>query len=148
MEREDPLERLEREERERREGKKGGKDLKTIVVVLAVVAVALGGVLVSQVLRTNKYSGLVKELNIEKDSLTKQFEALQADYAELTSDYDSINFALDSSREEINQLVERLKTTDATNRTMMRKYQAELGTLRSIMRNYIGQIDSLNTLNH
>lgn len=148
MEREDPLERLEREERERRERRGGGKNLKTIVVVLAVVAVALGGVLVSQILRTNKYSGLVRELNIEKDSLTKQFEALQADYAELTSDYDSINFALDSSREEINQLVERLKTTDATNRSMMRKYQAELGTLRNIMRNYIGQIDSLNTLNH
>jgi hypothetical protein len=30
----------------------------------------------------------------------------------------------------------------------MRKYEKELGTLRSIMRNYITQIDSLNTLNH
>ena len=30
----------------------------------------------------------------------------------------------------------------------MRQYEKELGTLRSIMRNYIVQIDSLNTLNH
>ena len=30
----------------------------------------------------------------------------------------------------------------------MRQYEKELGTLKSIMRNYIVQIDSLNTLNH
>ena len=30
----------------------------------------------------------------------------------------------------------------------MRQYEKELGTLRSIMKNYIVQIDSLNTLNH
>ena len=30
----------------------------------------------------------------------------------------------------------------------MRKYEKELGTLRTIMRHYVTQIDSLNTLNH
>ncbi len=44
-------------------------------------------------------------------------------------------------------LIERIKKTEATNRTKMRQYERELGTLRSIMRNYIVQIDSLNTLN-
>jgi myosin heavy subunit len=55
---------------------------------------------------------------------------------------------LDSSREEVAQLVDRIKNTEATNRAKMRQYEKELGTLRSIMRNYITQIDSLNTLNH
>jgi hypothetical protein len=50
--------------------------------------------------------------------------------------------------EEVAQLVERIKKTEATNRAQIRKYEKELGTLRSIMRNYITQIDSLNTLNH
>jgi hypothetical protein len=72
---------------------------------------------------------------------------LQNDYASLSSDYDSINSQLDSSREEVSQLIERIKKTEATNRSLMRKYEKELGTLRSIMRNYIVQIDSLNTLN-
>lgn len=45
-------------------------------------------------------------------------------------------------------LVERVRTTEATNRTKIRQYERELGTLRSIMRGYIEQIDSLNTLNH
>ena len=73
--------------------------------------------------------------------------ALQQDYDNLSSDYEAINSQLDSSREEVSQLVERIKQTDATNRAKMRQYEKELGTLRSIMRNYIVQIDSLNTLN-
>ena len=75
-------------------------------------------------------------------------ENLQSDYASLSSDYDSINSQLDTSRAEVANLIERIKKTDATNRAKMRQYEKELGTLRSIMRNYIVQIDSLNTLNH
>lgn len=45
-------------------------------------------------------------------------------------------------------LIEQIQKTEATNRTKMRQYEKELGTLRSIMRGYITQIDSLNTLNH
>jgi hypothetical protein len=72
---------------------------------------------------------------------------LQNDYASLSSDYDTINSQLDSSREEVSQLIERIKKTDAANRSKMRQYEKELGTLRSIMKSYIVQIDSLNTLN-
>ncbi len=92
-------------------------------------------------------SSLVNELNLEKEELTSQMIALQNDYATLSSDYDMINSQLDSSREEVSQLIERIKKTEATNRSKMRQYEKELGTLRSIMRNYIVQIDSLNTLN-
>ena len=84
----------------------------------------------------------------EKDALTEQMITLQNEYATLSSDNDMINAQLDSSREEVSQLIERIKKTEATNRIMIRKYEKELGTLRSIMRNYIEQIDSLNTLNH
>ena len=44
--------------------------------------------------------------------------------------------------------MERVKKTEATNRAKIRQYQKELGTLRTIMKSYIVQIDSLNTLNH
>jgi hypothetical protein len=90
---------------------------------------------------------LVKTLTLDKENLTQEMIALQNDYASLSSDYDTINSQLDSSREEVSQLIERLKKTEATNRSKMRQYERELGTLRSIMKNYIVQIDSLNTLN-
>ena len=92
-------------------------------------------------------SSLVNELTIDKEELTQQMIDLQNDYASLSSDYDSINSQLDSSREEVSQLIERIKKTDAANRSKMRQYEKELGTLRSIMKSYIVQIDSLNTLN-
>ena len=94
-----------------------------------------------------EYLYLDKELTIDKEELTAQMVELQNDYATLSSDYDTINSQLDSSREEVSQLIERIQKTEATNRSKMRQYEKELGTLRSIMRNYIVQIDSLNTLN-
>lgn len=120
------------------------KNMKTVVVALAVVAAVLAGVLAY--IWWQK-SSLINELNIEKEELTAQMIDLQNDYATLSSDYDTINSQLDSSREEVSQLIERIKKTEATNRSMIRKYEKELGTLRSIMRSYIVQIDSLNTLN-
>ncbi|MCQ2157413.1 MAG: hypothetical protein MJY53_03370 [Bacteroidales bacterium] len=140
MEREDPLERIERERRER--GENGG--LKRTMYILAAVAAVL---LVALIVVWLREHSLVSELQIEKQDLTEQIVSLQSDYESLSSDYDAINMQLDSSREEVAQLIERIKETDATNRTKMRQYEKELGTLRSIMRNYIVQIDSLNNLN-
>ncbi len=139
---EDPLERLDREERERKER---NTDLRKVMYVLIGVAALLAGALAYIWIQK---SSLVKELEVEKEDLTEQIVALQGDYANLSSEYDTINSQLDSSREEVAQLVERIKKTEATNRAQIRKYEKELGTLRSIMRNYITQIDSLNTLNH
>ena len=141
MEREDPLERLERKERE----KESNGALKTVMIIMIVAAVALVAALAYTLVNKNK---LVGELNEDKAQLTEQIEALQSDYENLSSDYDTINAQLDSSRMEIAQLVDRVKKTEATDRAKMRQYEKELGTLRTIMRSYIVQIDSLNTLNH
>ncbi len=120
------------------------KKMKTAMICLSVVVAVLAGVLAYVWWQK---SSLIDDLNIEKEELTAQMIDLQNDYASLSSDYDSINSQLDSSREEVSQLIERIKKTEATNRSMIRKYERELGTLRSIMRNYIVQIDSLNTAN-
>lgn len=138
---EDPI--MERRAREAEARKNNG--LKTAMWVLAGVAVLLAAGLAY--IWSSK-SSLVKDLNQEKEELTQQMMTLKSDYDSLSSDYDSINTQLDSSREEVNQLIERIKKTDATNRYKMRQYEKELGTLRSIMKSYIVQIDSLNTLNH
>ncbi len=124
-------------------GSQNGK-LKTVVYVMVAVAVILAAALAYIWFER---TSLVNDLKVEKEDLTAQMIALQNDYATLSSDYDTINSQLDSSREEVSQLIERIKKTDATNRAKMRQYEKELGTLRSIMRSYIVQIDSLNILN-
>ena len=138
---EDPLERIEREEREKK-NRNGG--LKTATIILAVAALALGGALAWV---WSQKSGLVNELEDEKTELTQQLLNLQNDFENLNSDYENINSQLDTSREQVALLIEKLSKTEATNRAKIRQYEKELGTLRSIMRGYIVQIDSLNTLN-
>ncbi|MBO8486053.1 MAG: hypothetical protein IAB78_06475 [Bacteroidetes bacterium] len=126
------------------ENKTQDGNLKKIMYALVAVAVVLAAALAYIWFER---TSLVNDLNLEKEDLTAQMIALQNDYASLSSDYDSINSQLDSSREEVSQLIDRIRKTDATNRAKIRQYEKELGTLRSIMRNYIVQIDSLNTLN-
>lgn len=140
METDNIMERRERESQLARE-----KKLKRTMWILVVVAVALVAVLGYV---WSQKSSLSSELEDEKRDLTEQMESLQNDYATLSSDYDNINSQLDTSRAEVADLLERIKKTNATNRAKMRQYEKELGTLRSIMRNYIVQIDSLNSLNH
>ena len=118
---EDPLERIEREEREK---KNRNGSLKTATIILAVAALALGGALAW--------------IWSQKSSLVNELEG---------DDYESINSQLDTSREQVALLIDKLSKTEATNRAKIRQYEKELGTLRSIMRGYIVQIDSLNTLN-
>ena len=137
---EDPLERIAREERER----KANKGPRTLMIILAAVAVALGCVLGYMLYQRN---ALVKDLETEKAELAQQMVSLQQDFNSLNSDYESINHQLDTSREQVAMLIDKLSKTEATNRAKIRQYEKELGTLRSIMKGYIVQIDSLNTLN-
>jgi len=123
---------------------KSKNPLKTIVIILSVVAIILLGVLAWV---TIDRGSLIKELNVEKDQLTTQIVELQSDYSELSTDNDTLQSDLNREKEKLRQLVVRVKETNAANRAQIRKYQKEVGTLRTIMKHYIVQIDSLNTLN-
>ena len=136
---EDPLERIEREEREKK-----NSGLKSAMYVLAAVAALLAAAL--GFLLWQK-SGQVHELEEEKADLTEQMVALKSDFDSLSSDYENINSQLDTSRQQVELLIEKLQKTEATNRSKIRQYEKELGTLRTIMKGYIHDIDSLNTLN-
>ncbi|MFA7252217.1 MAG: hypothetical protein WC056_08725, partial [Bacteroidales bacterium] len=120
------------------------KNLKTIIIVLASVAALLVGALIWVWIDR---SGMIKDLNLEKEELTQQTIQLRSEYDALSSTNDTLNLRLTEEREKIDLLIERINKTEATNRTRIREYEKELGTLRSIMRSYIHQIDSLNTLN-
>lgn len=118
--------------------------LRKIAVALGIAAILLGGVLAYVWISKNN---IVKDLNIEKADLTQEMMELREEYAELQTANDTLNANLEIEREKVDQLIERFQQTEATNRAQIRQYEKELGTLRSIMRHYIVQIDSLNNLN-
>jgi hypothetical protein len=72
---------------------------------------------------------------------------IRIQYDDLQTSNDTLNAQLEMEKEKVELMIEKIKKTEATNRTRIREYEKELGTLRDVMRNYIQQIDSLNTLN-
>ncbi len=120
------------------------KVLKTLIGVLAAVAVVLAGAL----------GYIWYNLSQEKKALTEEMALLKSDYdglskeyEGLSSSYDEVTVQLDSSRMVVTELLDRIQKTNAANRAQMRRYEKELGTLRSVMKTYVVQIDSLHTLN-
>ena len=121
-----------------------GKSMRIAAIALGVIAAALAVVLGVMMVRKN---ALVKDLNIDKQNLTNELIALHGDYEALSTNNAALNDSLNVEKEKVEQLIVRLQKTEATNRAKIRQYEQELGTLRSIMKGYIRQIDSLNTLN-
>jgi|SRR5574344_793643 hypothetical protein len=122
----------------------GKNPFKILTISLGIVSIILLAVFIYVWIDRNS---MINDLTMEKDQLTVQLGELQTDYSVLSSSNDSLNVQLDREREKVEQLIERVKKTEATNRSKMRQYEKELGTLRSIMKHYIVQIDSLNVLN-
>ena len=136
---------LEFEQRYNKKEKAEKNDqMRKLVIVLGAIAAALLVVLLVMWINNSK---LVHDLNGEKADLTNELVELQGEYETLNTTNKAINDSLAVEKEKVGQLIERLQKTEATNRTKMRQYEKELGTLRTIMKGYIHQIDSLNTLN-
>jgi hypothetical protein len=120
------------------------KNLKLIIGILAAAAVILCGVLFYV---WHDRNAIIGQLTIEKGDLTEEVTQLKTDYATLSSSNDTLNQQLMVERSKVDQLVEKIKQTESGNKLQLLRYEREIGTLRNIMRSYIKQIDSLNTLN-
>ncbi len=120
------------------------KNFKVLIGALSGVVLVLVALLIYVWVDRN---AMINDLTVDKETLTAEMEQLQEDYSNLSTTNDTLNNELMVEREKVAQLLERVKKTEANNRAKLRKYEKELGTLRAIMRGYIKQIDSLNTLN-
>jgi uncharacterized protein YcbK (DUF882 family) len=116
-------------------------------IALGAVGVVLLVVSVLYFVQNREMTAIVENLNEEKTILTEEYQNLMVNYDSLYSDNDTLNLMLEVERERISQLVEEIKTIKATNTAKIREFQKELTTLRSVLRNYIVQIDSLNLRN-
>ena len=107
------------------------KNFKVLIGALAGVIVVLVGVLIYVWVDRNS---MINDLTVDKETLTAEMVQLQEDYSNLSSTNDTLNNELMLEREKVAQLLEKVKQTEANNRARLRKYEKELGTLRSIMR--------------
>ncbi len=116
----------------------------TIIVILAVILAALS------ILYFNIHRQQQEEydlLMVDRDSIKSNLSHLMDDFDNLQITNDSISENLGIERGRADSLMERLTQERSWNYAKIKKYEKEIGTMRTIMRGYLRQIDSLNTLN-
>ncbi|MBO4874308.1 MAG: hypothetical protein J5542_03230 [Bacteroidales bacterium] len=125
----------------------------TTKVLIGMVSVMLVAVIVLGYLlyKTSKEKDQIvvenTETTNERDKIKAEFSNLLDQYNGLETSNDSLNAEINGRKQEIVMLIEELDKTKNWAAGMKKKYEEELGTLRSIMKHYVYQIDSLNTLN-
>ena len=122
-----------------------------ITVVLAVILAIAAYFIFRQHKEMEEFKTRV-EMEKERDALEREYAdlALQYDQYEggkLLINNDSLVEKLDAEKMKVQRLLEELRTVKSTNSARINELKKELATLRNVMRNYIIQIDSLNSLN-
>ena len=111
-----------------------------VIIILAVVLAALS-ILYFNIHRQQQRD--YELLRIDRDSI-------QSDLGHLIEEYDNLQISNDTMAlklEEANKLMEELKRERSWNLAKIKQYEKEVGTLRTVMKGYLRQIDSLNQLN-
>ena len=127
--------------------KQNDRAYKVIIILLLVILVGLGYLYIVQQQKTEQKIAELNQVSNEKEALTFQYQSLLDDYEGLETTNDSISAQLSTEKERIKELMSALRSTKVQNRYEIDKYKKELKTLRDIMKGFIHQIDSLNTLN-
>jgi len=120
-----------------------GKNIAWLVAAIAVLAVGLAIIIFFYFDQKNKMVEMEFILTEEKDSLARELQNLIFEYDTLKTSNDSLNLKLEEEQNKIKMLL-RVQASNAQKITL---YKKELSTLRQVMKSYIVQIDSLNTLN-
>jgi len=120
---------------------------KSAPIAMIFTTVILAGALIFLVVmyfdQRSKMVEMETVLTQEKDSLANELRLMVHGYDTLKTDNDTLQANLDKERKRIVQLL----SINASNVQLIKKYRSEITTMRAIMKSYIVQIDSLNTIN-
>ena len=119
------------------------------IIIIAAVAAAVIITLAALLVRSNsQMDEMTQVFAEERQQLVTDYQDLSVAYEEVHSDNDSLDNLVSQQRARVEQLTEELKTLKASNARRIKELQGELTTLRTVMRSFISQIDSLNASNN
>ena len=118
--------------------------LTALIVVLTMVLVVIGYLYYDEHVESIE---IQQQLNAEKDSIALNLQEIMFEYDVLETDNEALQAKLDEEQEKATKLYDELKQVRQVSYAKIKEYQRELGTLRSIMRDMVVEIDSLNNLN-
>ena len=115
-----------------------------VIIILSVILVAISAL----------YFGIHRQQMLDNELLRADRDSIQNDLGRLMEDYDnlhvandSISASLDIERGRADSLMNQLRKERRWSLAKIKQYEKEVGTLRTVMRGYLHQIDSLNSLN-
>lgn len=131
------------------------KDSKgTVLIILIIALVALLGVsaflLWTNQQQKTEIKEIVEMMEFEKEQLEDEYEefAVQFDgYQSNEIHNDSLVALLTQEQQRVQDLLEELRITKATNARRIAELKKELATVREVMVSYVQQIDSLDRAN-
>ncbi|RUT77724.1 hypothetical protein [Ancylomarina longa] len=120
------------------------KIYKGVLIGLGAILLIVAGMYFMEHRENKRYIG---EITTEKLSLENELKLLSQDYDSLQTSNDTLNVQLKMEQGKISELLERMKVFRNNSYAEINKYKRELGTLKGVLKDYIVQIDSLNTRN-
>ena len=134
------------------EKKQKSTNTTTIVfIIVSLVLLIISGVLVYWNLnQRQELNDIVEQMTIEKEELEEEYEdlAIQFDgYQQMDIRNDSLQDLLSREQQRVQDLLEELRQTKASNARRIAELKKELATVRAVMKDYVRQIDSLNATN-
>lgn len=118
-----------------------------VTIVVLVLIIAGGGYYIYH--QKEQIEDINQAFDLEKESLEDEYNELSLQYEgyKFQVGNDSLVALLSTEQAKVQRLLEELRTVKATNAKRISELKKELATLRSIMRSYVIQIDSLNAAN-
>lgn len=117
-----------------------------LIGVLLIIATVLIAFLVT---RNFQIKEMQEQYLVDKQELEDEYEAISLQYEgfKFSVQNDSLLYKLENEQAKVLRLQEELRMTQASDKAEIKRLTDELASLRKILRSYIQQIDSLNTLN-
>ena len=125
------------------ENKPGRGSTTLLMLLIGLLSVAITVLGITLYKKSQKFKEDKQLIVEEKMDLERQLNEMIIEYDDLKTENDSMNTLLTAEQSKI----KRLLKIDASNAQKIKMYKQELETLRKVMRNYVVQIDSLNTKN-
>ena len=126
---------------------------KKILIPLIIVGLLLIGGIVYLYLNLNKQKAQNKDMQelaeLDKKEMENEYQQFADQYSEMKTQInnDSIVAQLTAEQNKTQRLLNELKNVKSTDAREITRLKKELATVRSVLRSYVIEIDSLNRLN-
>lgn len=122
----------------------------TFIVLSVFLLLITAGLVYWNLSQREELNELVEQMTIEKAELEEEYEdlAIQFDgFQQMDIRNDSLQDLLSREQQRVQDLLEELRVTKASNARRIAELKKELATVRAVMKDYVRQIDSLNATN-